>query len=75
MKFKEGGYDLTNLTQKELLLIQDQLSLEKNIQKFTSFAAGQCTDAGAKNLLQRISTDHQRSYQAIARHLGKGQVQ
>lgn len=66
---------MLSLTQKELLLIQDQLALERNIQKFTSFASSQCTDSGARALLQRISGDHERSYQAIARHLGKAQVQ
>jgi len=64
-----------SLSQKELLLIQDQLARERNIQKFTTFAASQCTDSGARALLRRISGDHERSYQAVARHLGKAQVQ
>ena len=66
---------MQNFTQKELLVMQDQLTLEKSTKKFLDFAAGQCTDAGAKNLCQRIAADHQKSYHNLVSHLGGGQNQ
>jgi hypothetical protein len=66
---------MPNLTQKELLFLQDQLNLERSLRTYLDYAAEQCTDTAARNLLHRIASDHQRSYQEIARYLDPGKVQ
>lgn len=60
---------MPELTQREVLMLRDQLESEKlEIEKFRTYAA-QVSDPALKRLLEDIQRTHERHFDVLSRHL------
>jgi hypothetical protein len=63
------------LTEKELLLIKDNISMTQNSIKFMQGCVDLCQDQQAKNLCQQMATDHQNDLQTLIKHINTANMQ
>lgn len=65
---------MAQLSQKELMYLQDQLNIEQlEIEKFGS-AAAQVNDPALREMFLSIQKTHQRHFDLLMRHLGAGTI-
>ena len=60
---------MANLTQKELMALEEQLGYEQVLVHKFNTMAGACTDAALKGRLQTIAGQHQQHYNRLITHL------
>lgn len=63
------------LTSKELMLIQDNISMTQNCIKFIQSCAQTSTDAQLKGLCQQMVKDHENDLQTLAKHINTATMQ
>lgn len=63
------------LTNKELMLIQDNIKMSSNMVSLLSACAQSTTDAQLKNLCQTMSTDHQKDIQILSSYITNTNLQ
>lgn len=66
---------MTQLTTKELMLLEDNIKICQNMNKFVSSCAETVSNQQIKQLCSRISGDHQRMTQAMMEHLSGTMMQ
>lgn len=57
------------LTTKELMLLQDNISMTQNSIKFLEGCAQMSTDAQVKSLCEQMAKDHQSDVQLMMKHI------
>ena len=65
----KGGL-LLNLTAKELMQLDDYLTLEKSCEKSLQFYAGQTQDQQTKAMLEQMTQKSQANFQRMANYVG-----
>lgn len=63
------------LTNKELMLIQDNIRMTQNSIKFMESCAEITTDPQVKSLCQQMVKDHQSDLQTLAKHINSANMQ
>lgn len=63
------------LTNKELMLIQDNIKMSQNMANFLSACAQSTTDTALKNLCQTMSADHQKDIQVLSSYITNTNIQ
>ena len=63
------------LSNKELMLIQDNLKMNENMISFISACAQSASDTQLKNLCQTMSADHQQDMKTLATHITNTNLQ
>lgn len=63
------------LTNKELILIQDNIKMTQNCIKFMQGCAELTTDSQVKSLCEQMAKDHQSDLQILARHINSATIQ
>lgn len=66
---------MTQLTQRELLYLEDFLSSEQHNFKTMNYLASQCSDASIRQLCQSCAESHRQNYQTMMKHLQSGSLQ
>jgi len=61
------------MSAKELMQLEDFLTIEQSCVKTLNFFANQLQDTQAKQLLQQIAQKNQQNFQTISKHLNAGQ--
>lgn len=61
------------LSAKELMHLEDFLTIEQSCVKSLNFFANQTQDSQAKQLLQQMAQKNQQNFQNISKHLNAGQ--
>lgn len=61
------------LSSKELMHLEDFLSMEQTSAKTFSHFSGMCQDSQTKQMLQQMSQKCQQNFQTAVRHLNAGQ--
>ena len=61
------------MSAKELMQLEDFLTIEQSCVKTLNFFANQLQDTQAKQLLQQIAQKNQQNFQTISKHLNSGQ--
>ncbi|MDR3588083.1 MAG: ferritin-like domain-containing protein [Negativicutes bacterium] len=61
------------LSAKELMQLEDFLTIEQSCIKALNFLANQTQDSQAKQLLQQMAQKNQQHFQTISKHLSAGQ--
>ena len=64
-----------SLTNKELMLIQDNIKMAENSIKFLQACAGSASDAQIKGLSQSLAREHQQDMQTLIKHITNTQIQ
>ncbi|MDI9499997.1 MAG: hypothetical protein WAP56_08310 [Acetivibrionales bacterium] len=64
-----------SLTNKELMLIQDNIKMAENSIKFLQACAGSASDAQIKGLCQSLAREHQQDMQTLIKHITNTQIQ
>lgn len=59
-----------NLTAKELMHLEDYLTMEKSCEKSLQFYAGQTQDQQIKAMLEQMSQKSQANFQRMANYVG-----
>ncbi len=62
------------LTSKELMQLEDFLSMHQTGVKTFNHFAGELQDQQGKQLLQQLSQKHQQHVQMVSKHLNAGQT-
>lgn len=57
------------LTNKELILIQDNVKMSQSTATFLNACSQSITDAQLKNLCQTMATDHQKDVQTLVSYI------
>jgi hypothetical protein len=68
---RKGG--IVVLSAKELMQLEDFLTIEQSCVKSLNFFANQTQDSQAKQLLQQMAQKNQQNFQTISKHLNAGQ--
>jgi hypothetical protein len=63
----------TMLSAKELMHLEDFLTMEQACSKTLNYFAGQLQDSQAKQLLQQLAQRNQQNFQTVSKHLSSGQ--
>jgi hypothetical protein len=66
---------MQQLTQRELLYLEDFLKTEQLAFKSMNFFADQCSDQSVKQLCQDCAQSHRQNYQTMVKHLSSGTLQ
>lgn len=66
---------MVQLTQRELLYLEDFLKSEQHNYKTMNFLASQCTDASIRQLCQDCAQSHMQNYQTMLKHLNSASLQ
>lgn len=61
------------LSSKELMHLEDFLTIEQSCVKTLNFFANQVQDSQAKQLLQQMAQKNQQNFQTVSKHLSAGQ--
>ncbi len=61
------------LSAKELMQLEDFLTMEQSCTKALNYFANQLQDNQAKQLLQQMAQRNQQNFQTISKHLNSGQ--
>lgn len=61
------------LSAKELMHLEDFLTMEQSCAKTLNFFANQLQDNQAKQLLQQMAQRNQQNFQTVSKHLNSGQ--
>lgn len=61
------------LSAKELMHLEDFLTMEQSCSKTFNHFANQLQDSQAKQLLQQMAQRNQQNFQTISKHLSSGQ--
>ena len=61
------------LSSKELMHLEDFLSMEQNCTKTMSYFASSVQDAQTKQLFQQLAQKSQQHFQTLSKHLNAGQ--
>ncbi|MDT8902959.1 ferritin-like domain-containing protein [Anaeroselena agilis] len=61
------------LTAKELMQLEDFLTMEQTCAKTLNYFANQLQDSQGKQLLQQMAQRDQQNFQTISKHLASGQ--
>lgn len=61
------------LSAKELMQLEDFLTIEQSCVKALNFFANQTQDSQAKQLLQQMAQKNQQNFQTVSKHLTAGQ--
>jgi hypothetical protein len=61
------------LTAKELMQLEDFLTIEQSCVKNFNHFANELQDSQAKQLVQQIAQKNQQNFQTISKHLNAGQ--
>ena len=69
--YGKGG--LIVLTAKELLQVEDFLTMEQTCVKTYNHFANELNDSQAKQMLQQMAQKNQQNFQTISKHLNAGQ--
>ncbi|BCV24046.1 MAG TPA: hypothetical protein GXX50_10185 [Firmicutes bacterium] len=56
-------------TSRELLTLQDHLSVENNMAQFMSACSELCSDPQLKTMCQNMARDHESHVQMLSQHL------
>lgn len=64
-----------SLTTKELMLIQDNMSMTQNSIKFMQGCAELAQEPQIKTLCQRMVSEHQADLQTLSKHINTGTIQ
>jgi rubrerythrin len=72
--FKKEGIIMA-LTAKELILVQDNISMTQNSIKFIQGCAEMSTDQQVKSLCQQMASDHQNDLQTLIKHINTATMQ
>lgn len=59
-----------HLTQREILMLDENLRLARSIARFAQSCAQQMSDPQLRAICQQIAVDHQQNYQTLSRILG-----
>lgn len=60
---------MTNLTEKELLALSDQLDCEKVLSSKYCAAAKECQDTALQSMFQGLSNQHKQNYDCLLNYL------
>lgn len=60
---------MTNLTEKELLALTDQLDFEKVLSSKYCAASNQCQDTALQSMFQGLSNQHKQNYDCLLNYL------
>jgi hypothetical protein len=71
LRAEEGG--IVVLSAKELMQLEDFLTIQQSCVKSLNFFANQTQDSQAKQLLQQMAQKNQQNFQTISKHLSAGQ--
>ncbi|MCX8129118.1 MAG: hypothetical protein N3I35_03340 [Clostridia bacterium] len=63
------------LTSKELMLIEDNISMTQNNINFIQGCAEICTDPQIRSLCQQMVSDHQNDLQTLIKHINTATIQ
>ncbi|MGE5577626.1 MAG: hypothetical protein ACM3TT_10605 [Syntrophothermus sp.] len=63
------------LTSKELMFLEDHLSMEEFMEKDATHCANEFSDSELKSLCGQIAQDHHNFYQALVKYLGQKTLQ
>ncbi|MFU0799624.1 MAG: DUF2383 domain-containing protein [Xylanivirga thermophila] len=66
---------MTQLTHKELLLLQDNISMCQQTADFLQSCVNTVNDPQLKNLCQQMIQDHQKDSQTLAKHISSTPMQ
>ena len=62
------------LSSKELMQLEDFLSMEQNCTKTMNYFASSVQDAQSKQLFQQVAQKSQQHLQTMSKHLNAGQI-
>ncbi|MEN6414123.1 MAG: hypothetical protein ABFC84_15395 [Veillonellales bacterium] len=62
------------LSSKELMQLEDFLTMEQTYVKTLNYFAGNLQDNQAKQLFQQMAQKNQQNFQSVSRHLNAGQT-
>ena len=68
---EKGG--ILMLSSKELMQLEDYLTIEQSCIKTLNHFASQLQDTQAKQLLQQMAQKNQQNFQSVSKHLNAGQ--
>lgn len=63
------------LTSKELMLLQDNITMMQNNVKFIQGCSEMAADPQVKNLCQQMVSDHQNDIQTLIKHINTANMQ
>lgn len=63
------------LTNKELILIQDNIKMAQNTIRFMQGCAELCSDPQVKGLCEKMAKDHQSDVQTLMKHINTATMQ
>lgn len=66
---------MTQITSRELMLLEDHIKLEDNMTKCFNHFANEIKDQQLKSLCQQMSQEHQQMVQTLSRHISKQNLQ
>ena len=64
-----------SLTNKELLLIQDNIKMTQNSINFMQSCSDFSSDSDVRNLIQKMTTEHQSDLQILMKHINTANMQ
>lgn len=74
-KMRQGGMYMSNLTHRELLLLQDNIGMCQDTAQFIQASVNNITDPEFKGICQQMIKEHQQGSQMLAKHIMQASTQ